>query len=87
MCGRFGLISSLEELEDYFALIESLPAEPEMPARYNIAPTRLGTPKKLFREYFKRMGPGGHRYNKQTENNSLIRNTPVTTGAGSGTPR
>ena len=40
MCGRFGLISSLEELEDYFALIESLPAEPEMPARYNIAPTQ-----------------------------------------------
>ncbi|MFD0915732.1 SOS response-associated peptidase [Pseudahrensia aquimaris] len=40
MCGRFGLTIAWSELYDYFSLIRPTDAGPEMPPRYNIAPTQ-----------------------------------------------
>lgn len=40
MCGRFGLTVAWSEMFDYFALIRPVDAGPEMPPRYNIAPTQ-----------------------------------------------
>lgn len=40
MCGRFGLEVYWSELFDYFNLIHPKTLEPEMPPRYNIAPTQ-----------------------------------------------
>lgn len=38
--------------------------------RYGIVPTRLGTFEALFRQHFKRMARGAHRYNKKTDSNA-----------------
>ena len=40
MCGRFALTVTWSELFDYFSLIRPTDAGPEMPPRYNIAPTQ-----------------------------------------------
>jgi hypothetical protein len=39
--------------------------------RYSITPSRLGTHKALFREYWKRTGHAGHRYNEKTDNDAV----------------
>jgi hypothetical protein len=38
---------------------------------FQITPTRLGTFEALFRDYFGRMGHGGHRYSDKADNNTL----------------
>lgn len=38
---------------------------------FRIKPARLGTFKALFKEYFKRMGHAGHRYNEKADANAL----------------
>ena len=38
---------------------------------FQIKPIRLGTFKALFKEYYKRMGHGGHRYDVQADNNAV----------------
>lgn len=37
---------------------------------FHITPTRLGTFEALFKEYYKRMGHGGHRYTEEADNNA-----------------
>jgi hypothetical protein len=39
--------------------------------KFHITPTRLGTFEALFREYWKRTGHGGHRYDEKTDSNAL----------------
>ena len=41
--------------------------------RFHITPTRLGTFDALFKEYFKRMGHAGHRYNAAADSNAAPR--------------
>lgn len=39
---------------------------------FGIQPTRLGTFDALFKEYYKRMGHAGHRYNERADSNAVL---------------